>query len=227
MYGGGDCHLYVVNSENGRIYEQYRANNAGPEDYSGGCANYWDLTRLQEPELRGLSCTSANAAGIPYIPMLITPGEIKAGEIRHSLAFTLPNAWVQRDYYARPATHNPIRSPGWGRPEAGPGIPMMYGSRLRLRSDFEIDRRWPKSLQVVLTALKHYGMLHIDGGPRFIIASNDAYSAHHWDDPDIALDPYLLSQRARLSWTDFELLSDYKTAGSMARRSCRRKVLRQ
>ena len=227
--GGGDCHLYVVASHEGRIYEQYRSDNPGPNKrtYSGGCTNVWDLQTTQPENLRGLSCTSSNAAGIPYIPLLITPGEIKAGVIRHALAFTLPNAWVERDTYARPATHNPIVSARWGAPQEAPGKAMRYGSHLRLDQDFRISPDWPPSLKVVLQALKDYGMYHIDGGPRFIVASNDAYSAHHWDDPDIALNPFDLTQIAGLSWTNFDVISKAGATGSMTRNSCRRRPMRE
>ncbi len=224
-----DCHLYVVNSESGKIYEQWRAFNPGPDasTYNGGCANYWDLSVEQEPDLRGLSCSSANAAGIPYVPLLVTPGEIKAGVIKHSLAFTMPNGWVQRDVYVRPATHNPLRSPGWGEPEAGPGTPMMYGSRFRLRADFAIDPAWPKALRVILQALKDYGMIHIDGGPRMIITSNDSLSAHSWNDPDINLNPFDLTGIGGVTWSDLELISDSKKVGSMNDTICSRIPINQ
>jgi len=219
-----DCHLYVVNSETGMVYEQWRTFNPGPDPdtYNGGCANFWDLSVEQEPDLRGLSCSSANAAGIPYVPLLVTPGEIKAGVIKHSLAFTMPNGWVQRDVYARPATHNPLRSPGWGEPEAAPGTPMLYGSRFRLRGDFVIDPAWPKGLRVILQALKDYGMIHIDGGPRMIITSNDALSAHSWNDPDINLNPFDLTGIGGVTWNDLELVSNSRTAESMNDTSCSR-----
>lgn len=227
--GGGDCHLYVVNTQEGRIYEQWRADNPGPKkrNYAGGCTNVWDLRQVQESNLRGLSCTSANAAGIPYIPLLVTPGEVKAGVIRHALAFTMPNGWVERDTYARPATHNPLVSSRWGAPEPGPGKPMRYGSHFRLDQGFRISPRWPAALKVVLQALKDYGMYHIDGGPRMIITSNDAFSEHSWNDPDIALNPHDLTQIAGLSWNDFELVSQAGAAGSMAGSSCRRRAQRE
>ena len=223
--GDGDCHLYVVDSANGRLYEQWRADNPGPDkrNYAGGCTNVWDLSVTQNKELRGLSCTSANAAGLPYIPLLVTPGEIKAGVIRHALAFTLPNAWVERDNYARPATHNPLVSSRWGDAASAPGQPMRYGSHFRLDQGFRISPQWPAALRVILQALKDYGMYHIDGGPRMIITSNDAFSAHSWNDPDIALNPHDLTQIARLSWNDFELVSAAGAVGSMNRRVCRRK----
>lgn len=223
--GGGDCHLYVVDKDSGKLYEQWRADNPGPDKraYAGGCTNVWDLSKVQEENLRGLACTSANAAGIPYIPLLVTPGEIKAGVIRHALAFTLPNGWVERDTYARPATHNPLRSPGWGEAEEAPGKPMRYGSHFRLRADFRISPYWPASLRVILQALKDYGMYHIDGGPRMIITSNDAFSAHSWNDPDIALNPFDMTGKAKLKWQDFELVSAEGDVGRMGRRECGRK----
>ena len=220
----GDCHLYVVNSQNGKVYEQWRAHNPGPDpsQYNGGCANYWDLSVEQPKDLRGLSCTSANAAGIPYVPLLVSPGEIKEGVIRHALAFTMPNGWVERDVYARPATHNPLFSAGWGSAEAGPGQPMLYGSRFRLRKSFEIKPEWPGAIKVILQALKDYGMLHIDGGPRMIILSNDSQSPFGWTDPDINLNPFDLTGKAGLAWQDFELVSDSSDIGSMVDTKCSR-----
>ncbi len=227
--GGGDCHLYVVASHEGRIYEQWRADNPGPNrrKYAGGCTTVWDLSEPQHKNLRGLSCASGNASGIPYIPLLITPGEIKAGVIRHGIAFTLPNGWVERDTYARPATHNPLVSSRWGKHLPAPGQPMRYGSHFRLSKEFQISPEWPPALKVILQALKDYGMYHIDGGPRMIVASHDAFSAHHWRDPDILLNPHDLTQIAHLSWKDFELISAEGETGSMVRRNCSRRTKRE
>ncbi len=223
--GSGDCHLYVVDASAGRVYEQYRAHNPGPNRrrYLGGCTNVWDLRTVQPKNLRGLSCTSANAAGIPYVPLLVTPGEIKRGVIRHALAFTMPNGFVERDRYARPATHNPIVSARWGKAIQGPGQPMRYGSHFRLKPEFNISPDWPPSLRVVLQALKDYGMYHIDGGPRMIVLTNDAFSPYHWDDPDIALNPRDLNEVADVSWKDFELISTQDEFGSMRRSDCNRR----
>ena len=221
---GGDCHLYVVNSGTGQVFEQWRSFNAGPDRsaYTAGCTNVWELSQKQPFELRGLSCTSANAAGIPYVPMIFTPGDIKEGVIRHAIPFTTLNKFIKRDVYVRPATHNPIVTRFWGEHEPGPGEPMMYGSRFRLKASFEINPDWPPGLRVVLQALKDYGMQHIDGGPRMIIASNDYTSQFNWSDPDINLGPFQLSGISRLSWKDFELVSDTSQVGSMLDTSCTR-----
>ena len=99
---------------------------------------------------------------------------------------------------------------------------MMYGSRFRLRNDFVIDSAWPKGLRVILQALKDYGMIHIDGGPRMIITSNDSLSAHSWTDPDINVNPFDLTGIGGLTWSDLELVSDTKKVGSMNETSCSR-----
>ena len=104
---------------------------------------------------------------------------------------------------------------------------MLYGSRFRLNASFEINPSWPPALRVVLQALKDYGMIHIDGGPRMIIASNDFFSEHNWSDPDIAMNPFQLTGVAELSWQDFELVSDTSQVGSMVDTTCSREPINQ
>ena len=99
---------------------------------------------------------------------------------------------------------------------------MMYGSRFRLRSDFVINPNWPGGLRVILQALKDYGMIHIDGGPRMIITSNDALSEHSWNDPEITLNPFDLTGIGGLTWSDLELVSNPNQVGSMVDTSCTR-----
>ena len=122
----------------------------------------------------------------------------------------------------RPATHNPVNSRGFGAPEAGPGEPFLYGSRFRLKAGFEINPAWSPALRVILQAMKDYGIIHIDGGPRMIIASNDTFSEHNWSDPDIGMNPFQLVGSAELSWLDFELVSDTSQVGSMVETTCSR-----
>jgi len=99
---------------------------------------------------------------------------------------------------------------------------MMYGSRFRLRADFVIREEWPQGLKVILQALKDYGMIHIDGGPRMIITSNDALSAHSWNDPDIQLNPFDLTGIGGVNWADLELVSNPQSVGSMNDTTCTR-----
>ena len=129
---------------------------------------------------------------------------------------------MQRDVYARPATHNPIVTSRWGEAVQVPNAtPMMYGSRFRLKKNFNIDANLPPALKIILQAMKDYGMFHIDGGPRMVITSNDAYSPHTWDDPDVFLNPFDFF-KADISWDDMELVSDYNNIGDMRDGNCKR-----
>jgi serine/threonine-protein kinase len=216
----GDCHLLVFDTDECRLFEMWRADQPDG-DFRGGCLAVWD-TRAVQQQLRGLSCTSADAAGLPIMPLLFTPQQIADGEIRHALRFILPNGSVQREIYARPATHNPLTTERFGEPDPGPAgtRPAPYGVRLRLRADFD-DSSLSAGARVITAALKEYGMFHADGGNVTFIASNAAGSARSWS--DVGLGPNDL--RDALSWTDFEVVSDLGDVGSMADTDCTRTAL--
>lgn len=217
----GDCHLTVFDTESCRLYEQWRANDP-LGTYTGGCLAVWDVSSIPS-DLRGLSCTSADAAGLPILPLLVTAGEVKSrGEIRHALRFILPNEAVQRDVYVRPATHNPLTVGRFGVPAAGPPgtMPPPYGVRLRLRADFDTSGLSPAAAAMA-EALKEYGMFHADGGNVTFIASNERFSGATWDDADVALGPNDLRDSG-IAWTDFEVVSDLDDVGTMSGTDCSR-----
>ncbi len=88
--------------------------------------------------------------------------EVAAGEIRHALRFTAPQ--TQRAY-TWPARH-------FASPHTETDFPPM-GQRFRLKADVDISK-YSKSNQVILTALKRYGMILADnGGPWFLTGSPD------------------------------------------------------
>lgn len=219
----GDCHLTVHDTEECLLFEMWRANDP-LGSFPGGCLAVWSTDAIAD-DLRGLSCTSADAAGLPIMPLLVTPGEIARGEIRHALRFILPNNAVQRRVYARPATHNPLTVANHGQPADGPAgtMPPPYGVRLRLRADFDLSGLSPGA-RIMAEALQEYGMFHADGGNVTFIASNENFSAKDWDDPDIMLGPNDLRD-AGLAWTDFEVVSDLGDLGSMDDTDCQRTPL--
>ena len=73
-----DCHLLVYQGR--RLYELYQANIAGGlasgSPFTTVCAVVWDLDRdywrPATPYSRGDQCTSADAAGLPIAPLLVT-----------------------------------------------------------------------------------------------------------------------------------------------------------
>ena len=216
----GDCHLVVHDTAECLLFEMWKAHDP-LASFPGGCLAVWPTDSVS-PDLRGLSCTSADAAGLPIVPLLVTPGEVRRGEIRHALRFILPNNAVQRRIYARPSTHNPLTVGNHGQPADGPAgsAPPPYGVRLRLRADFD-DSGLSPAARAMAQALKEYGMIHADGGNVTFIASNDHFSDASWDDPDIYLGPNDLRD-AGLAWTDFEVVSDLDDVVSMDNVDCTR-----
>jgi serine/threonine-protein kinase len=171
--GDGDCHLIVVDRPNGRLYEMWRANIVGDTFY-GGCSAIWDMRRAYGSEGRGEQCTSADAAGFPIAPLLFSADEVAAGSIDHAIRFILPNARMRDDTYQHPGTHA-------GGP-SGPASAPIYGSRFRLRADFDLASLPSEGARVVARALQRYGMVLADGGNIALTAQSDRFSTRKWSD---------------------------------------------
>jgi serine/threonine-protein kinase len=173
--GGGDCHLLVYQGT--RLYELSVANIAGGQydgtPFTAGCLAIWDLTHDYwvagtNPYSRGDQCTSADAAGFPMAPLLLTAAELSAGEIKHALRFTLDNSLIRDSVYVHPATHGTSASGGGA---SGGASTMPYGSRLRLKPG-----SYPAigaQGQIIVKALQTYGMFMADGGSLYISGTND------------------------------------------------------
>jgi serine/threonine-protein kinase len=191
--GDGDCHLIVVQRSTCRLYEQWKADFAGPGDFEGGCLAVWELDRVYDETLRGDYCTSADAAGLPIAPLLFTADEVAAGAIEHAVRFVLPNAHIRADIYVRPGTHSTGAT--GGPPEAPP-----YAARLRLKAGVDTGGLNPAA-RVVAEALRTYGMILADGGRITFTAGSDDFGTATWD--QVGLGPHDLKG---LSWTDFEVV---------------------
>jgi serine/threonine-protein kinase len=175
MPGGGDCHLLVYQGT--RLYELSVANIVGGQydgnPFTGGCLAIWDLTHDYwaagtTPFSRGDQCTSADAAGFPIAPLLLTAADLSAGTITHALRFTLPNSLIRDSVYVHPATHGTQGAQGGA---SGGASTMPYGSRLRLKAG-----SYPgigAQGQIIVKALQTYGMFMADGGNLFISGTND------------------------------------------------------
>src|SRR6185436_2823974 len=108
---------------------------------------------------------------------------VVAGEIAHALRFTAPST---QDAYVAPATHQ--------AGDSDPSLPPM-GARFRLKASFDISG-FPPAAQVILTALKRYGMFLADNGSSWYVtgAPNPA-----WNNEE-------LDSLKSLQGTDFELV---------------------
>jgi serine/threonine-protein kinase len=188
----GDCHLIVVDHDECRLYEMWRADIRG-DSFDGGCQAIWEIDRVYGPEGRGDYCTSADAAGLPIAPLLVNADEVYAGEVRHALRFILPNQHIRDDIYVRPGTHS--TGAASGPPDAPP-----YSARLRLKADTDVSALSPGA-QAVARALMTYGMFLADGGNLTFTMQSDRDTEHSWDDAQLT--PQDLKS---LEWSDFEVV---------------------
>ena len=172
----GDCHLLVVHDPSSTLYEMWRADIVG-DDFDGGCLAVWDLDLTYPPEGRGEQCTSADAAGFPIAPLLISPDEVASGSIDHAIRFILPNARMRSGVYVRPASHA-------GGP-SGPETAVPYGARLRLRADYPLEAIDDVSARVIAVAMQTYGIVLSDGGTIALTAQSDRFTTATWSDRGI------------------------------------------
>ena len=165
----GDRHLIVVDVDNGILYEMYRAFPDGRGGWKADSGAIFDLkTNKQRPD----HFTSADAAGLPIFPALVRYDEVVGqGEIRHALRVT---ANKTRKAYVFPATHQASTLTDLSLP------PM--GARLRLKKSFDISK-YPTNVQVILRALKKYGMFIADNGVSWQITGDHNMN---WNDQELS-----------------------------------------
>ena len=164
----GDRHVIVIDKGRCKLYEVFDAHpKDGGARWKAGSGAIWDLT---SNELRPEGWTSADAAGLPILPGLARWSDVKQGSIDHALRFTVERS---RRAYIYPATH-------YASDLTDPDLPAM-GQRLRLKADFDISGFSPQA-QVVLTALKEYGMIVADNGSDWYISGAPN---GNWDNDDL------------------------------------------
>jgi hypothetical protein len=164
---GSDRHVIVVERDNWKLYEMIGARREG----EGWRANSGAIFDLNSNKFRPAGWTSANAAGLPILAGLVRYDEVVEQEgIQHALAFTCMRT---RRAYVHPARHFASKS-------KDPSLPPM-GMRVRLKADVDISG-FPPLIQVILTALKKYGMMLAQNGGDWYMNG-----AHHprWNDKEI------------------------------------------
>jgi len=155
----GDRHVIVVDRDNWKLYELFRA-------FPVAAGHLWKaesgaIFDMKEHPSRPVGWTSADAAGLPIFPGLVRYEEVvEQKEIRHALRFTVSKT---RRAYVPPATHFASRSSDMKLP------PM--GMRVRLKKDFDITP-FPEEVQVILKALKKYGMILADNGSDWFVSGS-------------------------------------------------------
>jgi len=150
----GDQHVLILDNSNCWLYELYNASPSG-STWNAGSAVVWDLTA---DEQRPYTWTSADAAGLPIFPGLARYDEVAAGAINHALRFTLQSS---RAAFVPPASH-------WAANSSNANAAPM-GMRMRLKANFDISG-FSATNQVILAALKKYGMIMADNGSSLYIS---------------------------------------------------------
>jgi hypothetical protein len=162
----GDRHALSVDTDNCILYELYSAYPQAASWTAGSGAIFNLLSNVLRPS----GWTSTDAAGLPVLPGLFRYDEIASGEIRHAIRFTVPQT---QSAFVWPARHAASSLTGSQYP------PM--GARFRLRAGFDIST-FSAANQVILQALKKYGMMLADNGSAiYISGAPDS----RWDNNDL------------------------------------------
>lgn len=150
----GDRHVLVLDNGNCFLYELYNSSVNGDGSWNADSTSVWDLL---SDEQRPYTWTSADAAGLAIFPGLVRYDEVASGKIQHAFRFTLPKT---RAAFIPPASH-------WAANTSDPTAPPM-GVRLRLKSSYDISG-FSSQMQVILTAMKHYGLILADNGSSLFV----------------------------------------------------------
>lgn len=178
---GGDRHVLVVDLDAHELYELYDARPDG-DGWRAGSGARWSL---DSNDLRPAGWTSADAAGLPIFPGLVRADEVLDKKvIRHALRFTASRT---QHAYVYPARH-------FASDETSPDLPPM-GLRVRLKSGFDLSTFSPEC-QVILQALKTYGMILADNGSSWYVSGAS----------DARFDDDALHELGRVKGSDFEVV---------------------
>jgi hypothetical protein len=173
--GGSDRHALLVDRTRCRLYELFALRRENGRWHAGSGAT-WNLRR---PKLRPAGWTSADAAGLPILPLLARPGRID-----HALRVTVSRS---RRAYVWPARH-------FASDDEDPSLPRM-GERLRLKASVDISGL-PRQARRVARAMQTYGLIVADNGSDWYVSGA----------PDRRWDNDQLHELGGLSGRDFEVV---------------------
>jgi hypothetical protein len=178
--GTGDRHVLVLDNVNCFLYELY-SSYPQTASWDAGSGAVWDLLSNEQ---RPYTWTSADAAGLPIFPGLARYDEVSTGQINHALRFTLQNSQAA---FIPPASH-------WAATSSNT-LAAPMGMRMRLNTGFDVSG-FSATNQVILNALKKYGMIMADNGSNMYIsgAPDD-----RWDNSD-------LHNLGQVTTSDFEVI---------------------
>jgi hypothetical protein len=151
QHASGDRHAIMVDPATCVLYELFDAHYRPNNRSSAGSGAIWSLDSNM---LRPANWTSADAAGLPILPGLVNYDEVMSGHLDHAIRFTTSTTDSQ---FVWP-----------GRHQAGAVSNANYppmGARFRLNASFHLPAsKCAQPCQVVIQAMKTYGMILADNG---------------------------------------------------------------
>jgi len=166
----GDAHVLVLDRATCELYETFNTNRCNGQ-WNASSETIWNM---KTGAARPWGWTSADAAGLPIFAGLVRYDEVAAGAIHHAIRFTMQHTKNDANdgYFVPPATH--AAGTTWG-------VSNVMGMRIRLKAGFDISG-FSAANQVILTAMKHYGMILADNGGYFFF---QGAPDPRWDDNDL------------------------------------------
>jgi hypothetical protein len=159
--GGGDRHALLLDRSRCRLYELFALRRENGRWHAGSGAT-WNLRR---PKLRPRGWTSADAAGLPILPLLARPGKID-----HALRVTVSRS---RSAFVWPARH-------FASDDDDASLPRM-GERLRLKASVDVSGLPPQARRVA-RAMKTYGLIVADNGSDWYVSGAPS---SRWDNDQL------------------------------------------
>jgi len=147
-----DKHAMVIDSARCTLTESWETYRLLPNNgFQVSMVTVFDMKKTlpQYPDGTG----SADAAGLPITPLVIKGSEISKGQINHAIRMVA--SYAQAGVFVHPATS----TDGLHANTAYP----YYGARFRLKKNFNI-KPYGKHMQIVLRAMKKYGVIFADQG---------------------------------------------------------------
>jgi hypothetical protein len=166
----GDSHVLVLDRNACMLYETFNTHRCNGA-WNASSETIWDLKNYDQ---RPWGWTSADAAGLPIFPGLVRYDEVASGAINHAIRFTMQVTKNDANggYFVEPASH--AAGVYWG-------VSNVMGMRVRLKSSFDISG-YSTTNQVILTAMKKYGMILADNGGYFYF---QGVPDTRWNDADL------------------------------------------
>jgi hypothetical protein len=159
--GGSDRHALLLDRSRCRLYELFALRREGGRWHAGSGAT-WSLRR---PRMRPRGWTSADAAGLPILPLLARPGRID-----HALRVTVSRT---RSAFVFPARH-------FASDDDDPALPRM-GERLRLKASVDVSGL-PRQARRIARAMQAYGLIVADNGSDMFVSGTPD---RRWDDAQL------------------------------------------